>query len=57
MLDAIRVDVPVGNPILWGSVALKNNLEFLFKAIEINPELREVIDEDDQISINIKNLL
>jgi hypothetical protein len=32
-------------------------LEFLLKAIEINPELREVIDEDDQISTNIKNLL
>ena len=57
MLDAIRVDVSVGNPILWGSVALKNNLEFLLKAIEINPELREVIDEDDQIATPIKNLL
>jgi hypothetical protein len=57
MLDAIRVDVSVGNPILWGSVSLKNNLEFLLKAIEINPELREVIDEDDQIATSIKNLL
>jgi hypothetical protein len=57
MLDAIKVDVLVGNPILWGSVALKNDLAFLSKAIEINPDLREVIEEDDEISNDLKSLL
>lgn len=57
MLLAIKKDVSIGNPILWGSNSLKNNVLFLKKAISINPDILELIQEDNNINEEIKSQL